>query len=697
MRRLMLSGLILTWLAPMAHAGNANYWFASRNTWQGKRGFYFQLENKAPGDTPPGLETLKLVLGVADGKQWRFIVEPVAWQFDRQYVATAVMGPVSAELWVDGEKLAELDHGAVPHQGVVSTNQPVTWAHDPATYLVTVDHLELSSSGGDKRSFDYPGADRPVGLRLFQQGTGGRVEWTEEPTVTTTITATFKLVQRPPLKDLAPFIDPYGQTVYADWPEKFRSDEDFQSDLVKEDAKWRELPAIEGYDKYGGFTGAGWREPATGFFKLARHGGYWWLITPDGNPCFYLGMNSLPATTWSCTPVTDREHLYAWLPPKEGPFKPFWRGSAWSGLDGAQYGCFYTTNLIRKYGPETWQDQATARAARRVHQLGFNGGGKWGTPARMVTTPVLWHQAVPNLVDHPDVFDPAIRARFKADLERQIEPSRDNPWVLGWSVGNEYDELIRRTETQAVLGKPAATPAKRALLDYAVDELYGSKLADLCAAWGLTASDRNALYATSPKPPAKDLEQLRLHYERAYYEFIYETIKAYDPHHLYLGFWLSIGWWESEDDWRAIAPYCDVIGYDRYADQFADARLEGLFNEARKPVFCGEFSYPPFYQGSRGFGKYSTFVDTESDAGDSYTRWVQDATRNPWCVGGLWFLYRDQELTGRGPGRGPELVYGEHYAFGVVTITDHVKWDLATRMRETNLAAAGWRLEASAK
>jgi len=73
---------------------------------------------------------------------------------------------------------------------------------------------------------------------------------------------------------------------------------------------------------------------------------------------------------------------------------------------------------------------------------------------------------------------------------------------------------------------------------------------------------------------------------------------------------------------------------------------------------------------------------------------VRGATADPYCVGLIWFFYRDQPLTGRGPGRGPQPYFGEHYAFGLITGTDRVKWDLCTRMREINLQAAGLRLKA---
>ncbi len=144
-----------------------------------------------------------------------------------------------------------------------------------------------------------------------------------------------------------------------------------------------------------------------------------------------------------------------------------------------------------------------------------------------------------------------------------------------------------------------------------------------------------------------------------------------------------------------IARHCDVVGYDRYSDSFADADFARLLREADKPVLCGEFSFPPTYNGARGFGVYGqAHAVDDADAGRRYGRWVGKAARNPACVGVCWFQYRDEPVTGRGPGLGPDLVYGEHYAFGLVDVTDTPKWDLGAPVRAENLAAAGQRLAA---
>ena len=202
------------------------------------------------------------------------------------------------------------------------------------------------------------------------------------------------------------------------------------------------------------------------------------------------------------------------------------------------------------------------------------------------------------------------------------------------------------------------------------------------------------MYAQTPNPPAEDIEKLRRFYAEKYYDFIYRTVKSIDPNHLYLGFWITFGWWENEEDWRLIARHCDVIGYDRYVREYADKNLTRLQAETDKPTLCGEFSFPAWYDGLRGYGRYGCYARDDAETGPLYGNWVRGAAEDPYCVGMMWFQYRDQPLTGRGPGRGARLTLGEHYAFGLITVTDRPKWPLVRQMREANLKAAPWRLAA---
>ncbi len=693
--RVAAAAVILGCSGRTLYAGDNRFRFAAAEQWGEKRGFYLNLENKTEGDRPCTPATLRLILGIGDGRQWRFLIAQPRWQFDHDYTVGAVILPDRAELWLDGRKVADSPGGFVPGQTRLAACEVPSWGNAPADYMVVQKDLRLRTGTGRKRDETFP--DRtslPMGLLMFQPQTARRFEWEVAAGESVWVLARFRLIRRPPLKEFAPFIDKFGQCRYADWPEKVDSEAELRTDVSTEDAQLAHMPPSNDFDPYGGWKRAPWRERPSGFFHVVRRNRFWWLISPLGYPCFYLGMNSIPSSTWPQTPIAGREFLFEWLPPKTGAWKAAWGRNHWGAQDG-DYVCFQACNLIRKYGEDDWLERAASQGVRRVRCWAFSGGGKWGAPKGIVSTPVLSLAGVPGLARHPDIFDPAVRNRIREVLTRQIAPRKTDPFVLGWSIGNEYDEIISGREIRDMLAQTRLTPAKRAMVDFAFEQIYKRELSAMARAWQVKPSERSSLYVLAPRPPAKDVETLRRFFADRYYETLYKTVKSIDPKHLYLGFWIAFGWWENQEDWRLIARHCDVIGYDRYTLEFVDPRFRRLVKETDKPILWGEFSVPPTYEGRRGFGQYNVSAESEAEAGNYYTRLVRQAARDRWCVGAMWFQYRDQPLTGRGPGHGERLTVGEHFAFGVVTVTDRPKWPLVRLMRKANLAAPAWRSAAT--
>jgi hypothetical protein len=672
------------------------YWLASQHDWVAKQGFYLNFEcRRREGEALCRIADLSLFLAVADGSAWHVARAPITWETGRDYTVRAVLGTAESALWLDGVQMGTLPGGFRPAAGALQAAQVPEWADAPAEYGVVQTGLTVQAEGSEPIVRELPsGVGVPPGLAAFGTDERLALDWVAPPGKTIEVTARFRIEKAIDLRAVAPLIDRYGQCRAAAWEGKVATDDDLSLDIAREATRLQEMPPRPDADAYGGWTKAGWKEDGTGFFRVSRRDGFFWLISPDGNPCFYTGIDAMPATTWECTPVAGREFLFAELPTREGPWAAAWSQNAWGSQDG-DYVCLYTANLLRKYGPDAWGARATEQAIKRAHAWAFCGGGKWGAPPKLVSTPVLHRRGVPVLAGHPDVFDAAVCKVFRDCIAAQIAPHRRNPLVLGWSLGNEMDEVIRADEVRALLRRGAEVAAKRALVDYALTSLPAALGSTLAATWQAKGQTRDDLYREPLEAPAEVVEALRQFYAERYYDFIYRTVKELDPDHLYLGFWLTIGWWENEQDWFLIARHCDVIGYDRYAQTFADERFSRLMQAVDRPVLCGEFSFPPTYAGQRGFGRYGTNVETESQAGERYRDWVRAAATTPWCVGTLWFQYRDQPITGRGSGHGDQLVYGEHFAFGVITETDRPKWDLVTRMREANLQAAAWRAQAA--
>jgi hypothetical protein len=690
--RLFILGVFLLFFFTLpARAGSYRLYFAAQYDWERKTGFSLDLESEAPDGTPCRLSGAKIAMGVGSGQEWRFLSHSRNWQLNHDYTITAVIRPGAFELNLDGEQVGQSSGILLPKNDVdLNANLVPSWANSPAEYLAIQKSFLISSADGKNLSLNL---DRSLGLVLLTSQSPSSLAWKTDPSQTITITAVFRLIPTPDPRSLAPFVDRYGQSKHGDWPGKIKSDSDLTAAAIIEQAWLAEWGLPQGFDSYGGILNAGWQEQSTGFYRLARHDGMWWLITPLGNPCFYISLGDAPALNWDRTPVTGRPWMFEELPPKTPPWDFAWGLNSWGQNDGTEDVAFHTVNMIRKYG-DGWKDKATALTIARMKAWGFSGLGKWCADAgNLPITPVLHTWGVPILDRHPDIFDPAVQAQLRSVLAAQISPRVQDPLIVGWSLHNEYDDIITTGEIRNMLALPASVMAKKTLVDEALAKLYQSDITRLAAAWNIRASTVQEIYSSAPTLPAEDLEALRRFFARRYYDFLYRTFKELDPNHLYFGFWIVPGWWENESDWELIADYCDVIGYDRYSPFYADSWMQGLIRKTNKPILLGEFSFPPTYNLERGFRSYplARAIDDE-EAGRLYFQWLSHARQDPYCVGVSWFQYRDEPVSGRGPGQGSDLVYGESFAFGLVDVGDRPKYDLVEWIRLANLQAARLRL-----
>jgi len=318
-----------------------------------------------------------------------------------------------------------------------------------------------------------------------------------------------------------PYVDTYGQAVYGTWPSKVSADSDLQAAVPEEQTWFANNGPPGGMDIYGGSTLAGWTDKATGYYHTAFHSNRWYLISPLGNPLFYIGLTAVfPAVT----PITGRESIFQ-LPPQTGDFAAAYSQNANGDTQNTTYVSFDVANQVRKYGSK-WSQMQDMLLGQRLAGWLFAGAGKFGhTPAGFPVDSVLKHDAVSNIVTggHPDIFDPGIVGQLKSTLMTQILPDATTASIIGWGVGNEKDEIILTSEVQAILDLGASVPAKKALVDHALSAIYGGSVSALAAVWKIAASTVADVYASKPTPPSdpvslaaynQDLETLRQYYER---------------------------------------------------------------------------------------------------------------------------------------------------------------------------------------
>ncbi|MDR3689100.1 MAG: hypothetical protein P4L46_06950 [Fimbriimonas sp.] len=665
---------------------NHRFYVLDQSSFGEKKGFYLDFENSAPdGQTCP-VTSITPYLGVADGKTWRFITTPVSFQIGQPIHVVATIDSKGASLNVNGHSI-ESEGAFLPASPATTAGSVPSWANGPSAYRFSLKSISITVSGVAQIVPLPSNALDPV-LQLF-----------EDPLpVVTTIPIDASQVVRIEADVLLdapldwhkskPLIDRFGQVTVAKFAGKIQNPTALKKAFAADDhqlASWKPRKDVDGY---GGQLGVWWSEKPLGYYHLVKRNGFWWLMTPKGHPVFYTGICTSPALQWDSTPVDGRKDLFAELPPKSGLKPSMWTHDVW-GSDKQDYVTLHGLNLIRRFGAAHYDSKAREECKKRLAAWGFSGQGKWSQALPYTPLlPVIGCPDVPKLDRHIDPFDAKIRRRFKDSLTKQIGGDVKNPFILGYSYGNEYDEIITPGEIKNIVASTSGSPAKAALIDYAITKLYSGSESALRKAW--SAPEAGELDTAVLKPNDPDIEQLRRFYAKTYYAMLYAAFKSVDPNHLYFGFWIVPDWWVNDEDWNLIAPNVDVIGFDRYSDW---PGIEKLLARYDKPVLLGEFSFPSWYGGERGFGRYGIYTSSDRESGRRYASLLSDAVHCPQCVGTLWFQYRDEPITGRGPGSGGALVQGEHYAFGLIDASDLPKYDLVRQVRAANLTANSSRIK----
>jgi hypothetical protein len=436
-------------------------------------------------------------------------------------------------------------------------------------------------------------------------------------------------------------------------------------------------------DEYGGWA-SGPKLEATGFFRAAKHGGKWWLVTPNGHLFFSLGLNAVDPD--GATVIAGRERMFTGLPPEGDPLAAHYtapQGEAPLGLNiklfsGRGFN-FYTANLERKYGAQ-WQERWRDLTLARMRAWGFNTIGNWSNPALHAPHKVPYTAIIDIKGEVAelssgddywrrmyDAFDP----RFAEAVERSIAdgtgPTREDPWCLGYFVDNELpwgNMRNSRGRYGLALGALAlgpASPAKRAM----VDELRSrySEIGALNRAWGASFASWDELlqpYAPAGEPAAgmhDDLGRFVTELATRYFRTIRDALRRHDPNHMYLGNRFA---WHTIEAVRAGANFCDVVSFNIYAPRVEKERWS-ILDEFDRPVISGEFHMGAVDRGMFHTGLVAT--RNQAERARMYQDYVRSVADNPKMVGCHFFKYVDEPVTGR-PGD------GENYNIGFVTVTD---------------------------
>jgi hypothetical protein len=336
---------------------------------------------------------------------------------------------------------------------------------------------------------------------------------------------------------------------------------------------------------------------------------------------------------------------------------------------------FYRTNLERKYGPQ-WQRESLALAHDRLRHWGLNTLAAWSDReatalGRTPYTQVLHFFAppiAPTLKKLPDVFDPVFERSVREVFATQRGKTAEDPWCMGYFVGNELEWQGGPEIIAEVLTAPASQPGKLALVKM-LEERHQT-IAQLNAAWGTTYESWSALRVSTnkvnPAGAREDFAGFNEALADRYYRLCQEELKRVAPHKLNLGSRFHTG---NPIAIRAAAKYCDVVSFNKYATSIGGL---GLPDGLDRPIIVGEFHFSAWDRSFTAEGDRSRLSQVQR--GDAYWYYLASALDNPRVVGTHWFQYLDQPITGRGD--------GENWPIGFVDVTDTPYDELAGAARE---------------
>jgi hypothetical protein len=437
-----------------------------------------------------------------------------------------------------------------------------------------------------------------------------------------------------------PVIDEFGQWVHADWPRKIASLDQLKHDWEAEDKTF--TPGAFNYCKYSGYEST--KAKASGFFRVEQVEGKWWFVDPDGHLFLSMAVPGLGGGGAETRPY-GRESYYKALPPPEVT------QSAAPGRSGGNFGGgpmagFRAWNLFRRYGPE-WPAKAAEMELRRAEGWGLTSVVSRGMDtqrrkpylAYFNTLPRGNAGKVPMYLGMPDVYSEEFAQLLEESAKAQVAPRKDDPWLIGYFIGNEPPWAHRESE---VIDMYLAGPA------------------------GAMQSEIKRWLAQGDTPERR--RQFVVTAFEKYLAMAGAALKKYDPNHLNLG--IRFGGNPPDYISRAARVF-DVYSLNTYEYE-PTKEIRTAYELSGRPVIIGEFH---FGVPADGLGAGLVQVRDQKERGVAYRYYVEQAASLPAFLGAGWFIGVDESVTGR--------MDGENYNIGFLDVTDRAYPELVSAAKET--------------
>ncbi|WP_432199857.1 beta-galactosidase [Erythrobacter sp. W53] len=538
---------------------------------------------------------------------------------------------------------------------------------------------------------------------------------------------------------LVGIVDPFGQMVGAEFPEKVSSTEALQLKAVEE------LDGLTGKAMPGRSKWQGWKDgpklEGTGYFRTAKVNGKWSMVDPDGYLFFSNGIanvrmsNTSTMTGYDFRPnyvdrredgdttpedsegmnrvsnaalpgrfvsSSQRAEMFTWLPDYKGDLGDHYgyRRAAWSGpLQKGETISWYRLNLERKYGDrgdESYMDDWRQVTKARMVDWGFTSFGNWLDPS-FYADPAIPYFANGWIIGDfktvssgddlwaplPDPFDPLFAERAEVTVRQVAAEVNGSPWCVGVFIDNEKSwGRPEQIETRYgivinTMGRDAKdTPAKAHWMGMLKDK-YGT-IGALNSAWktDFVSWDVLAKGVTLTNHNEGKIADYSILLEAFASEY-FRIVDEKLEKHMPNHMYLGVRFatWGMNPEVVNAAKKYVDVVSYNEYKEVPHDATWSFLDEVDMPSIIGEF-----HMGASGSALYHPGLVHASDQNDRarmYKQYMETVVTNPNFVGAHWFQYIDSPLTGR-------AYDGENYNVGFVTVADIPYETMVKAAREVN-------------
>lgn len=478
-------------------------------------------------------------------------------------------------------------------------------------------------------------------------------------------------------------VDKFGQRLHAEWPKKVKSIGQLVESRINEEKELEAYHANPRLDSFGGTVDI-ISLKATGFFRLEeteiKSQKRWWLVTPDGNPFWSLGVTCIrpkyPRT--AVTKVDGFEYLFKKLPNATGNESEAYIGDSLVS--------FYYWNLLRKYGTiGKWHDTMF----KRMSNWGLNTIGNWSEKEILLKSDIPFTYSFRTTENEKfsfghgmnDVFHPGWKAHVDKVFEEAAE-FKDNPYLIGYFVDNEggWGDLN-------LMDIMPPNCASRDAWENFIRKKYNT-LTSVNNAWNSNLPDWDSLRNMKSLEESKsgiyltDIVEFETLYAEEYFSTIKILLQKHDPNHLYLGCRFTKRL-KPEHILKMAGNYCDVVTVNVYDLVPVNERMDKWHEYTGRPILIGEHHLP--LQSNRQLPPhYRAF--TSEERFKYYQEYVKTWANQPYSLGCHWYQLADQHITGR-------YSNGENQTIGLVDITDQPYPDLVKAIKISKMNMYNWHLD----